>query len=467
MPGSFGTISKLFQIRDELSFSNIRGALLPLVLVFPLSVIVGNLRYFDHSIALAGFQLQVLTFFLLGLGWLILCLTPEKLIIPLLRLSAILSALLALSLIFMPWGLARYTLYMTGTVFSGISVACAFYIFCFVLNNVERLFGMILIQFFYGLYYSSWTAFPAIHALGNTWGSLVAALVFLVLVFFCRIAKHKINTDSDGIGSGVPFVLALAVVHDMIMRMINYIDWAESGLSIFAFGLGTFVSIGLVIIIQLLKGLNALYIWLLFLVFSLLGLGALLFETPLTFFSGSLIYGLGDSLGYIIIFYICAGAIRRSASLRMFRLYCLVSFIEYFIIAGIFSLYFDYFEAPNNFLAFGVVLVLVSLCFIFLPLIQKKLFEQDWSDGLYLKDMEEYSRPLAETEELNVSEILNLTAREEEIFTMLLSGSAPKEIAYTLKISYDTVNFHQKNLYRKLGIQSRAELFARYLTGNR
>jgi DNA-binding CsgD family transcriptional regulator len=146
----------------------------------------------------------------------------------------------------------------------------------------------------------------------------------------------------------------------------------------------------------------------------------------------------------------------------MFRLYCLVFFAEYFIISGLFSVYFNYFDGPNKVLAFGVVLVLVSLCFLFMPLIQKRLFEADWTDGLYLRDMEEYSRPLAETEALNAKENLELTPREQEIFTMLLSGSAPKEIAHTLKISYDTVLFHQKNLYRKLNIQSRSELFARY-----
>jgi len=102
------------------------------------------------------------------------------------------------------------------------------------------------------------------------------------------------------------------------------------------------------------------------------------------------------------------------------------------------------------------------LCLLFLPLIQKRLFEADWTDGLYLRDMEEYYQPLAETEELNAKDSLNLTAREKEVFTMLLTGKAPKEIAHTLKISYDTVLFHQKNLYRKLGIQSRAELFSRF-----
>jgi FixJ family two-component response regulator len=45
-------------------------------------------------------------------------------------------------------------------------------------------------------------------------------------------------------------------------------------------------------------------------------------------------------------------------------------------------------------------------------------------------------------------------------------GKKPGEsayIAHTLKISFDTVRFHQKNLYRKLGIQSKSELLTLYL----
>ena len=57
---------------------------------------------------------------------------------------------------------------------------------------------------------------------------------------------------------------------------------------------------------------------------------------------------------------------------------------------------------------------------------------------------------------------LGLSPREKQVFSQLLSGAAPKEIAYNLKIRYPTVNFHINNLYRKLDIQSRAELFARY-----
>ena len=209
------TITKLFQIRDELSFRNIRGGLWPLLLVFPLSVIVGNLRFFDHSIALAGFHSQELTFFLLGLGWLILSLMPERLITPFLRLSAVTAAALMTLLLFMPWGPWWFTLYMVCKVFNSLSVACAFYLFCFALNNIERLLGMVLIQLYYAFYYIAWTYIPAIQTTGFTWSGVVVMAVFLAVVFMCRTEKN--NTSSDGKGSGVPFVIALCVVHYKIM----------------------------------------------------------------------------------------------------------------------------------------------------------------------------------------------------------------------------------------------------------
>jgi DNA-binding CsgD family transcriptional regulator len=34
---------------------------------------------------------------------------------------------------------------------------------------------------------------------------------------------------------------------------------------------------------------------------------------------------------------------------------------------------------------------------------------------------------------------INITQRENEVFNLLLSGKAPKEIAFTLNINYDTV----------------------------
>jgi len=97
-----------------------------------------------------------------------------------------------------------------------------------------------------------------------------------------------------------------------------------------------------------------------------------------------------------------------------------------------------------------------------MPIMQRKLFDADWTDGKYLRDMDEYSSSLSEVKTIDIKDKLNLTDREQEMFTLLLTGASPKEIAYSLKISYHTVNFHVKNLYRKLGIRSRIELFSNF-----
>ena len=57
---------------------------------------------------------------------------------------------------------------------------------------------------------------------------------------------------------------------------------------------------------------------------------------------------------------------------------------------------------------------------------------------------------------------LNLTPREKEIAALLLQGLAIKQIAVDLDIAFDTVKYHMKNLYKKLGISGRPELFARF-----
>jgi DNA-binding CsgD family transcriptional regulator len=55
-----------------------------------------------------------------------------------------------------------------------------------------------------------------------------------------------------------------------------------------------------------------------------------------------------------------------------------------------------------------------------------------------------------------------LTPREKEVFDLFLSGHTAKQLAQTLKISVSSIDFHSKNIYRKLGIQSRTELLVKF-----
>ena len=469
MAGFSSGLKRFFHTRDELSLKNIRKVLWPLLLIFPFTVILGDFRYFNLYIEAAGLQSYQLMLYPLGLGWLVLAFIPKRFILPLLKISAFCCAVLLPFQLLLTDEISKLLMFMAFQFFNGICAACAFYIFCFYLNNVERLFGMALIIFYYGLYYTIYRAFPFVQAVYKTWGGIAVMAFYLVLIFLLNtrpvkpvLNRSEVSEIKSKSGPEIKIVIGLHIVYYLIMCMINYIEAAEKIIDSLPYGLGQAASIITIILIMLISNRSALYIWLMFLVFSLLGLTIVSYNSEAARFSGSLIYGLGDGLGYIIIYYLCSGAIKKSASIKMYKLFCLILFIEYFFISGILSRVFILSEGSNHAVALGIVVVFSSFCFLILPYLQKKLFEVDWSDGLYLKDMAEYSQGLAETDSINDEEQLDLTEREHEVFTMLLKGMAPKEIAFTLKVSYPTINFHRNNLYRKLGIQSRAELFAKY-----
>jgi DNA-binding NarL/FixJ family response regulator len=58
-----------------------------------------------------------------------------------------------------------------------------------------------------------------------------------------------------------------------------------------------------------------------------------------------------------------------------------------------------------------------------------------------------------------------LSAREREIMRLIMQGQTSREIGLTLGISKSSIDTYRARLFRKLGVDSRAELFAR-LAGN-
>ena len=55
---------------------------------------------------------------------------------------------------------------------------------------------------------------------------------------------------------------------------------------------------------------------------------------------------------------------------------------------------------------------------------------------------------------------VTLHPREHEILVRVLANEKRKEIAAALRLSENTVKTYTRNLYRKLGVASREELFA-------
>ena len=55
-----------------------------------------------------------------------------------------------------------------------------------------------------------------------------------------------------------------------------------------------------------------------------------------------------------------------------------------------------------------------------------------------------------------------LTPRERDLFLILLEGYTLKEAAQQLSVKYSTANTHMTGIYKKLNVNSRAELIIRY-----
>ena len=66
--------------------------------------------------------------------------------------------------------------------------------------------------------------------------------------------------------------------------------------------------------------------------------------------------------------------------------------------------------------------------------------------------------------EERLDRLKTLTPREREVYEHLISGRKMKEIAGLLGVTYATVNFHCQGLYKKLCINTRAQLFVQYAT---
>jgi DNA-binding CsgD family transcriptional regulator len=70
-------------------------------------------------------------------------------------------------------------------------------------------------------------------------------------------------------------------------------------------------------------------------------------------------------------------------------------------------------------------------------------------------------RPMKEELEITaLAEARQLTAAEARVVGMMLGGAETGRIAQALDISVETLRTHVKHVYRKLGVNSRGELFA-------
>ena len=494
-------IQSMWKARDELSPRCFRLASVPLALVLLLSIITGAMRYLDQRLVILGMDSNNLTQIAFGLGFLPMIFIKERHTRLMLRVSVIAQAALLAAQLTMPYGIPRFYAYVSFHFANGVSTACGLYLFAFALNNVERLFTMLAAQVYFALSYLLFQSEPVAAFLRGA-GSVVIMLGLAAVSFLIKGPARPegeeqfkpdaveppgsgakqlsragvtdpLRTDSGesrertltGPGareSGIAAVIALSVVYYIITLMTLYIEYQEQTVSSTLYGIGGVVSVAVILAVMLFFNYSALHLWSLCLACTVLGVGALHYKAGIAVNGGSLLYGIGEGLGFMIVYYLQGGALKRSGSFRLLRLCCLFFFLNYAVISGVFFAFFDRMDAANLTLAFPAVLVLEVVCLLIAPMLYNRLFRTDWTDGYHMADMPLYTQALRQIEQIDKEKDLDLTPREMEIFLLLLTDAPYKHIADTLSLNINTVKWHSKNLYRKLNIQSRPELFAQY-----
>ena len=84
--------------------------------------------------------------------------------------------------------------------------------------------------------------------------------------------------------------------------------------------------------------------------------------------------------------------------------------------------------------------------------------EPPLSQGLAARILEEFGRVQREGPAREPAD--DLTVREREVLQLVAAGSTNREIAASLFISENTVNFHMKHVLAKLHVKNRAQAAA-------
>ncbi|NLW79162.1 MAG: hypothetical protein GXY32_07110 [Ruminococcaceae bacterium] len=341
----------------------------------------------------------------------------------------------------------------------GGCVAYAIYLYVFVLNNPERLFGVLLIAFAHGMFMCLiglgisgvflTIVLPAMLTL------LSAACIFLVKPLDISAPQTQPQAPHPSIWLSTVFFALLFILDSAS----SFIFTHQSLVAQVVNGIGVFVAILLSVIIQIIYKQSVWHMWNLFFVLSFLcHLLPLVSNTGLIFDIASFLHGI-LYVGYIAIFYTISGIYKKHGSIQLlkknlFRMFGLVA--PSLVVLGLMERYWP--QSVTPFIIVGSA----TLFFVFVlmsPLFQRYFFGADWVKDFGRLDMQ----PLIEkVEETDHFENLGLSPREREVCVLLLKGFALRQIAANLHIAYPTVNTYYTSLYRKLNINSKGELFARF-----
>lgn len=453
----------LLKSKDNINVKNLRLKYLKYMLIFPLAPVFANMQgaLFSDFISLFGLDAMTLmgSAYCVGAG-VLFAFTSIKNMALVSKIFGITTAAAFIVWLFIPESTLSLLIAISFMFGLGGCAACAAFAYTFVLNNTERFMGVAAISLFFALNQLD-SGLSFISGLFDKLYLTTLILGTCLCLFFYKgedflaveeRPKARLNT-------ALKLTLYFFIAHYFVEIFYTYLPGASSQKAMVANGAVGIIVVCLAVVLQFITRRS---IWNMCNLFFIA-----IISTYILYFmpEGSILRSLAryihgfEQMGYIAAYYLLGCVFKKHGDFRIFKL-CLViilpvSMISY-VIPGAISAYQPDLLPLAATLTSGIVFIIFILMS---PAYSKYLFYAEWSDDFRSIDMTETTRQI---EQSDILENLKLTPREKEVAAFLLHGKDAKQIAEGLGISVHTANFHIKNLYRKLNINNRSELFARF-----
>ncbi|MGI6751568.1 MAG: helix-turn-helix transcriptional regulator [Anaerovoracaceae bacterium] len=452
----------LLRSKDNINIRNVRLSHLKYMLIFPLAPVFANMQGVLFSDSIQLFNLDAMTLmgsaYCVGAGALF-AFTNTRNMVLFARVSALTTAAFFTIWLFMTESLSSLLVAISFMFALGGCAACASFAYTFTLNNTERLLGAAAISLFFAFN----QIISGLNLLSGIFDKTYLAALILgtcVCLFLYRTGDFLVieKRPKASLNPALKLTLYFFIAHYFVEIFYTYLPGASSPTAMIANGTVGILVVCLAVVLQLATKRSVWNMCNIFFIAMICTYGLYFMpEESLLRSFARYIHGF-EQMGYIAAYYLLGCVFKKHGDFRIFKL-CLVTILPIsmisYVIPGTISTYMPELLPITATLTSGAVFIIFILLS---PAYSKYLFYAEWSDDFQSIDMIGIHRKV---EESNILDKLNLTPREKEVVVLLLNGKDAKQIASELDISVHTANFHIKNLYKKLGISNRSELFAR------
>ena len=384
----------------------------------------------------------------------------------LVRGSVVLMACGYVPCLFLPDGTLRLCFGILGNIGLGGAVTSSRCGFAFACNNVERILGMVVMFFSV-----AFIKFGKSQGLEGVFPSKVLPLVLLALLSFCLlefreedfdVKESSTKEDARSLYWALAYFIVYFAIDGYLWGLVTSLAKREYSFLFTGMILGGLILFFMLLVLKL----NPWHAWNIFFASAItLGVFAVLVpsigtETPLYFFCGL------TSMGWPLCIYMLACIQHRFASYRLLKKSTIVFVLLSPVTTISDNLVEDYFPKAMPMVTLILVLVTVVMLLMLSPFSYRDLFSVGWMKELTQKrDMtiaeeEQGDRDMAGHKDRFAG--YDLTPRQKEVARLLLRAKTRRQISGELCVSESTIKTHTSDLYHKLGINSRVELFRRF-----